>query len=121
MYLNWDQGQDDIIKSVPTLEDAKRLSSDIEKVLQMGGFKIKEWIISNKTAYENIDVDITENKEGNVLGMVWDPSADVLKFKINSCFDEIELSHPQVFSRRSALSHISRLYDPLGLLTPFTF
>ena len=106
---------DDILKSVSTREAAKKLSEEVDVVLSKGGFKIKKWIYSgNETQTEdNLSLNFEDPDDEKVLGMRWDPKEDSFKFKTNA----IVRDH---YTRRSALSQISRLYDPLGLLTPFT-
>ena len=77
---------DDILKSTSTLNEAKRLIHEIEDILLAGGFRMKHWIMSgvdNNMNTENTDVNISDVKEGKVLGMIWKPRDDVLKFKIN--------------------------------------
>ena len=119
---------DDILKSVANTEDARKLCQEVEQVLSTGGFRIKKWIISGVGDYhgkeegdentswvcDDEDVDMVEMNEEKVLGMVWNANRDILKYKINL---PVNLS---VVTRRSALSHTSKLYDPLGLLSPFT-
>lgn len=81
---------DDICDSVDTVEEAQRLSKDIDSVLKEGGFSFKGWI-SNKdlinTDRQKIS-DVTEVFEGEdddkVLGVVWNPRTDELLFKVNA-------------------------------------
>ena len=37
---------DDIIESTKNLQTAKKLTEDVEKLISKGGFKLKEWILS---------------------------------------------------------------------------
>lgn len=106
---------DDILKSI---SEAKKLCLEIEQVLSTGGFKIKEWVISGigNEKNGNFNVDTIDENEGKVLGMVWNPKDDVFKFKISTQ----DCLNTNTFTRRSALSHTSKLNDPLGLLSPFT-
>ena len=43
---------DDIPESTPSKEEAEELMSNITKVLEKGGFRIKEWLISQDVATE---------------------------------------------------------------------
>ena len=54
---------DDICESVNTRKEAQRLTKDIVKVLQSGGFKVKGWI-SNKEPIENEPKEV--NRETTV-------------------------------------------------------
>ena len=120
---------DDILPSVATVEDAIRLTHEIEEVLRYGGFKIKHWVISGIGKYCN-GVKVGDCSEGGVLGMIWLPEEDVLKFKVDLEFASKDVSFatskrtlknfPETLTRRSNLSFMSRLFDSLGLLVPFT-
>ena len=114
---------DDILKSVPTLTEAKRLIHEIESILLDGGFKIKHWVISatdGEVDVDYADVNMVKLSEGTVLGMIWNPKDDVFNFKANSSDGVDEVKRLQTFTRRIALSQTSKLYDPLSLLSPFT-
>ena len=77
---------DDILPSVPTIDQAINLTKNIERVLNNGGFTVKHWIISGLGPHSNskdIDVKIADINEGSVLGMIWLPKEDILKFKTN--------------------------------------
>ena len=54
-----------------------------------------------------------ENTEG-VLGMRWNTESDTLRFKVNIPAETGKVT------KRIVLSTANRIYDPLGLLTPFT-
>ena len=66
---------DDIIESEDTREKANEITGDIEKLLDKGGFKLKEWTYSgdrssgDKTKIAMEPSAATEK----VLGVVWDP------------------------------------------------
>ena len=53
------------------------------------------------------------SNETRTLGIVWDPSMDFFKFT-----NARQISKTEVISKRSVLSRISLLFDPLGLLGP---
>ena len=74
---------DDIIESVETREKAKQITGDIEKLLDKGGLKLKEWTYSgdrssgDKTKMAMEPSAATEK----VLGVVWDPIRYKFQFK----------------------------------------
>ncbi|XP_067051157.1 uncharacterized protein [Acropora muricata] len=82
---------DDICDSVPTKEEARVLTRDIDSVLETGGFRVKGWV-SNKV--ETLDAPCkgeqkaaTSLQGGNVekvLGVVWDSSTDTFSFAVKS-------------------------------------
>ena len=89
---------DDILDSMKTTEEAKKLTTDIDHILKNGGFKVKGWQ-SNKNVCKSI-LEINEIKvpqgrtEAKVLGVAWNSSEDTLKYKveieaIKSCITDL--------------------------------
>ena len=131
---------DDILKSVDNVDAAKKLLNEIEQLLRKGGFFIKHWVISGETFESYIKepsqterINIIDSPEEKILGMIWEPKHDLLRFKVNINFrvnknkDTSDLQQndkhtgnhiPSVLTRRMVLSQISTVYDRLGLLSP---
>ena len=120
---------DGIIISADTIGEAKKFCKDIDGTLDSGGFEIKEWVVTGEGA--------TSNDGFRVLGMEWDANKDIFIFKTNIRFTEkgengykditpvvkrIETLNyvPSILTKRHRLSQVIRIYDPLGLLAPFT-
>ena len=79
---------DDIIESVNNRKKAKQITDDIEKLLNKGGFKLKEWTYSEdrSSRYKpNIPVEPSTATE-KVLGVVWDPIKGNFHFKVKLSF-----------------------------------
>jgi len=87
-------------------------------------FELRKWASNNTTIIQAVLCEAramspsllfnsADHAEFNVLGLKWDPSADIFSF------------HTQPSSKnptkRSALSDLVRTFDPLGLLSPTTF
>ena len=109
---------DDIPASTETQQEAVKLTSEIDEIVESRGFKIKEWIHSGSGSTR----EILMNNEGatgiseGVLGMTWMPQNDLLRIQIN----QDETGEDTEVTKRGVLSSISKVYDPLGLLTPYT-
>ena len=131
--LKSDSYVDDIVHStdpnleqVDSMEEAKYLMTSAEKVLKTGNFVIKHWTMSGDTHPIGLDI---KNDSGKVLGMLWDPCIDCLKYKVklefsfkkhNLSTDNTSLSCiPQILTKRLCLSQLSKVYDPYGLVNPF--
>ena len=105
-----------------TEPEAQQLTTEIDEVLANGGFRIKEWQ-SNKDLKDtgdkqNEEVNVPNGPgEGKVLGIVWNSTEDSFKFKVKSetmdCLDSTE------WTKRSILSQIARIYDPVGFAAAF--
>ena len=107
---------DDICDSVHTVDEAKRLTKETDKVLESGGFHVKGWLsnkslentVANNTSEELPAMKLLQGEaEEKVLGVVWNHEQDVFMFKVHPP-NEIKLT------KRTILSHIARIYDPIG-------
>ena len=113
---------DDILDSVTTNEEATGLTKAIDDVLEKGGFQVKGWQ-SNGELYrtndqkDGKDVIVPQGKQdAKVLGMVWNNKDDVLKYKVE--VPKHDTQQPK-FTKRSVLSQVARIYDPIGFATPY--
>ena len=91
---------------------------------------MKEWIISNDASSDEkaLLVKNTTAQTEKVLGVRWSPTNDQFRFKVK--LDLSKKNHqvtqaradelPAALAKRSILSQINRIYDPLGLAIPYT-
>ena len=110
---------DDLLSGSNTLEDATHLKRDLTLLLKKGGFHIRKWssndssIISSESNYDSIEhLSLDPNSTIKTLGIQWTPNKDILSYSIN-----ISDSNSKI-TKRTILSQIAKLYDPLGLLGP---
>lgn len=78
---------------------------------------LREWVTNSPLLRNHLDVDGTAalvQTEAKNLGMVWSPSADTLGYPHNGYVES--MTH----TKRSFLSEVAKLFDPLGLLIPVT-
>ena len=117
---------DDILGGGNSEEQHLARRKEIEEALGKHGFVIKEWIYpGSKRQAESDDQRKVQllmgviNQENEsvqgVLGMEWNVDFDCLQVSINR-----EISTNTVITKRFILSVVNGIYDPLGLLTPFT-
>ena len=131
---------DDIIDSFKCDEDKTETACNIDKILESGGFSIKEWISNESVpAVTDTSMDVctkeVSNENSKVLGMHWKPMMDQFVFKVqinfspkhrkvktgpNLSLEQFKSSSPTDITKRMILSQINGIYDPLGVLTPFT-
>jgi hypothetical protein len=115
---------DDCLKAVATPEEAVTLVKDLRSMLAEGGFRVTKFASNSKQVLESIPVD--DRAKGirplnlgsdslpfeKSLGLTWDLKQDLLTF--------LTSVKPKPVTRRGMLSSVSSLFDPLGLVSPFT-
>ncbi|KAL4718453.1 hypothetical protein ACJJTC_000465, partial [Scirpophaga incertulas] len=82
-----------------------------ERYLVESARAIKPLALQELRSYSDSEVYLPPNSEVGVLGVKWNPSQDLLTFR--------PAPHSiDVLTKRSLLSHVMKVYDPLGLLMP---
>ncbi|GBM78472.1 hypothetical protein AVEN_81536-1 [Araneus ventricosus] len=115
---------DDFLCSVETLPKAKEYYKDASQILKEAGMNLRKWVTSSPDLerwWKNNEVDyrgcVAESEvTQKVLGLVWNHHLDYLKVDIGN----ISNMKGTYLSKRSVLSICGMLFDPLGMLTPFT-
>ena len=110
---------DDCLLSVSSMEQATEIIHGVKDVLKCGGFNLTKFVVNHPCLLSSIDEvdravevkDLTSDVSSKVLGTQWQVKSDTLHYCVNLC-------EPQTVSRRSMLSVVSSLYDPLGLIAP---
>lgn len=106
---------DDILSGANTVEEAKKIISELNSMLSEGGFQLSKFA-SNYKPLLNFT---TNNKSSNttdiitVLGLIWNPSND----NLYCTRPPVDFTHAYQ-TKREVLSFIAKLYDPLGLIGP---
>ncbi|XP_062704228.1 uncharacterized protein LOC134286610 [Aedes albopictus] len=112
---------DDVLTGANTVAEAVRLRMDLQEMLAKGGFDIRKWCSNSDAVLEDVPeeekeklvkIDDSENIV-RTLGLLWDPNNDHFRFVVPSTEDML-----QPVTKRFVLSRISRLFDPLGFVSP---
>ena len=113
---------DDVLKSVPTEEDAIELVHNVKKMCAKGGFNLTKFVSNSRRVIMSVSpedrakeikgLDLGQDRLPieRALGVQWCVESDAFKFRI-------ELKD-QPCTRRGMLSTISSVYDPLGFIAP---
>ena len=113
---------DDLLKAVPSKEQVMEVIIDTKEVLRQGGFNLAKFVVNNAELQQFIPVedtakemkDITSGIYSKALGIKWDVFEDTLYF--SNLPKQVESGDD--VTKRSMLSKLSAIYDPLGLITP---
>ena len=113
---------DDLLKSLPTEEEAIEVIHDVKNMCAKGGFNLTKFVSNSRRVIMSVlpedrakeikGLDLGQDKLPieRVLGVHWCIESDAFKFRI-------ELKD-QPCTRRGMLSTISSVYDPLGIIAP---
>lgn len=111
---------DDLMSGARTLEEARKLVSEISTIMESSGFVLRKWSSNVPELIENI----ADSRQGPIplqftsevdsvkaLGIHWSPKEDSFNFKVS-------LDVTSCNTKRQLLSDASKLFDPFGWLSP---
>ena len=114
---------DDSMDSVMNQDEALQLYKDLTVLWESVGMHPRKWISNSAAVMEEIPIDdraskvnLLEEHLPNVktLGVQWLPEEDQFAFEVSPHKDD-----GYVITKRSVLSRIATLFDPLGFLAPY--
>lgn len=114
---------DDYIGGASSVDEAIQLQGDLDTLMKKGGFALRKWcsnrpeVLTGIPADQlgtnlSISFDISPEEKVKTLGITWEPGTDQLRF----IYENVESE--QTWTRRTILSSIAKLFDPLGLISP---
>nr|CAI5833897.1 unnamed protein product [Callosobruchus analis] len=112
---------DDIVSGANDISEALKLQGELISLLKCGGFELKKWMSNVPDLLQSVSQSVLQtplsfDKEGphfvKVLGLQWHPSEDIFTYAHNA-------TQPHC-TKRSILSDIAKIFDPLGLIAPIT-
>ncbi|XP_052754454.1 uncharacterized protein LOC128201460 [Galleria mellonella] len=119
-----DTFMDDITTGAVSIEAAKLLKDELVALLQLGKFELRKWSSNHSEVLSNIPFEhlqstklFTEPSSEHtlkILGIKWDPLTDQFSYSFSNDF-KLE------YTKRSILSIIARIFDPLGWISPVVF
>ena len=103
---------DDLCDSLDTVKQAQKQTENIDKILETGGFRVKEWIsntkiLNQKDSKEDMAIKMLEgDSKEKVLGLEWKHKVDKFSYKmkvdlsnIKNEEDELKLTRPLLTER----------------------
>ncbi|XP_062558115.1 uncharacterized protein LOC134222992 [Armigeres subalbatus] len=112
---------DDVITGHDDLETLSETCTQLNEMLHTAGFLLRKWASNCSVILNSIPEDLKETASEleldrspavKTLGLLWFPQRDAFKFKVPV------LSEISSITKRTVVSEMSQLFDPLGLLGP---
>lgn len=108
---------DDLLSGAYKPNQGIETARQIRSVLDYGKFDLTKWcsndpIVNRYTNGATDEVEIKDPEMKGVLGLIWSAKTDHLAFKLRSEHDR------GVWTKRTVLSEIGKLYDPNGFIAP---
>ncbi|XP_077260903.1 uncharacterized protein LOC143896764 [Temnothorax americanus] len=114
---------DDTFGGADTISEAKEIVHQVTQLCMAGGFPLQKWksnnqeILppvldsSNESSSESSSPVEFEPSLVKILGLIWNPETDTFLFSDKS-------SQRDRVTKRTILSEIAQMYDPLGFISP---
>ena len=116
----------DYLDSFQNRDDALKLGRDLISLLKLGGFRLTKFVSNVPDVTTALD---PENRESNssvknicaspdqshVLGLKWDHVKDTLVVSRG-----VDRPLEKAITQRTVLSYVSSVFDPIGLVAPYT-
>ena len=115
---------DDLITGAPTVKQTQQQKEKATEIFNDAQFTLHKWKsnapeLEQQAKPEDHEEESfakqqlgTKTSESKLLGLPWDPNADTLSV----CFPQ----QKEEATKRGVLSHLAKIYDPLGLVSPMT-
>ncbi|XP_025997293.2 uncharacterized protein LOC113005679 [Solenopsis invicta] len=113
---------DDVLFGADDIPLLRQTRDQTCAVLGRGGFRLRKWSSNSSRLLDDIPEEnhglacsktLQEDEQLKILGISWSPSQDAFQFRVS-----VPSSIPR--TKRSILSVIARLFDPLGWSAPVT-
>lgn len=111
---------DDLLTGASSPSELIQLQNEINTILRAAGFELRKWLCNKPELITNFHINqdlavnilsLGEGQQNKTLGILWNANSDTIQYSINRCGQGN-------ITKRSILSVISQVFDPLGLLGP---
>lgn len=108
---------DDWLSGADTVEEGKAKFTEACSVLAGAGMTLTKWTSNSKNLRECFgnESDLGERESIKVLGMQWEVSNDCFMYDVLHLTTVSDITP----TKRAVLSCIARLFDPIGLISPY--
>lgn len=114
---------DDSLDSVEDVSKAILLQKDLSQLWKKAGMHARKWTSNSREVMEQIPIEdralqVDLQKDDlpttKALGLIWSAESDNFSFKVEPLTKNFK------FTKRSIMQKIATIFDPLGMLSPFT-
>ncbi|KRZ47718.1 hypothetical protein T02_7518, partial [Trichinella nativa] len=109
---------DDLLFSADEEESASEKVAQLRKMMKLGGFLLTKWASNHNEVLADVPFEGVTDESSNpmlkALGITWNAETDELSYTIPSNVDPNTLD-----TKRQLISTTSKMYDPLGYLSPY--
>ncbi|XP_076384534.1 uncharacterized protein LOC143263460, partial [Megalopta genalis] len=96
-------------------KEIETLKRELTQILSQAGMDLRKWASNCPTVTATDSTErnreIAVDKDPKTLGLLWSPTTDHLMFRVES-------PQNQRVTKRTILSEIAQIFDPLGLISP---
>ncbi|XP_022167535.1 uncharacterized protein LOC111031762, partial [Myzus persicae] len=112
---------DDLMSGGATEDHCYTLHQTLSNIFQSAGFPLRKWCSNSTSLMSRIPTTVndpayrltlTDQEMISALGLRWQPSTDTFHFELGECTPAVKIT------KRTLLSEISRIYDPVGFISP---
>ncbi|XP_064458877.1 uncharacterized protein LOC135369146 [Ornithodoros turicata] len=117
---------DDLVTGVDSEEEARKLYEDTMLIMKAAGMNLRKWTSNSVNLQVMFDGGLSCEATSSVseilspqkiLGVSWDKARDLLQVSLKSLFTFLLETGD---TKRFVLQASSRVFDPLGFMSPFT-
>jgi len=108
---------DNVVTGTDSVEEAKELYSEVKVVFSDAQMNLREWSTNSVELRECIEKPDqgNEKEKTSVLGHIWNMNTDKISLK-----KPTKLDSDEVVTKRTVLTNIASIFDPMGLFGPVT-
>lgn len=109
---------DDLISGTDDVDSAISIINQVNSILSSACIKLRKWQSNSTQLLKSLEGNVElikefgDNSVSKLLGIVWNSNTDTIKYNITDTYKEAHLT------KRYILTHIARIFDPLGLVSP---
>ena len=111
---------DDFTSGAKSIEEGVNIYQRAKQLMKQGGFNLRKWRTNSRVLQQGINTmegeAVKETVEFKLLGVCWDVNEDMFQFDFR---DLVTFAKSLPSTKRSILRASAKIFDPLGILSPF--